>query len=85
MVHIKGGVTPTCIAKVVVTRPLEMLQSLQCAVLMGNIHVGLCPDIIKWCTIPAPDETSFPSEPASDHKLKIPPVHSQHWSENYPN
>lgn len=48
MVHIKGGVTPTCIAKVVVTRPLEMLQSLQCAVLMGNIHVGLCPDIIKW-------------------------------------
>lgn len=60
-----------------VTRPLEMLQSLQCAVLMGNIHVGLCPDIIKWCTIPAPDETSFPSEPASDHKLKIPPVHSQ--------
>lgn len=64
MVHIKGGVTPTCIAKVVVTRPYrDMLQSLQCAVLMGNIHVGLCPDIIKWCTIPAPDETSHQNQP----------------------
>lgn len=59
MVRIKGGVTLTCM----MTRPLEMLQSLQCAVLMGNIHVGLCPDITKWCTIPAPDETSHQNQP----------------------
>lgn len=29
---------------------------------MGNIHVGLCPDIIKWGTIPVPDESSHQNQ-----------------------